>query len=129
MRSLAGLRDWRAHSWPWCTCPASLPDPEELPMGGFSDIENRGSLDRLLMSELAYDDLTLAVRIALNEALYLRRETPPTTPSLARSILIDVGIRMWGIPRVFATSVALALLATTDRHAVATAYRARELTS
>ncbi len=104
--------------------PRLLWEPEELPMGGFSDIENRGSLDRLLLSELAHDDLTLAVRVALNEALYLRRETPPKTPSLARSILIDVGIRMWGVPRVFATSAALALLATTDHHAVATVYRA-----
>ena len=105
--------------------PRLLWEPEELPMGGFSDIENRGSLDRLLLSELAHDDLTLAVRVAcLNECFYLRRETPPKTPSLARSILIDVGIRMWGVPRVFATSAALALLATTDHHAVATVYRA-----
>ena len=40
-----------------------------------SDISNRGPLDRLLLSESAHDDLTLAVRIALNEALYLRRES------------------------------------------------------
>ena len=124
-RSLAGWPDWLAQLMAVVHLPRPLWDPEELPMGGFSDIANRGSLDRLLISELAHDDLTLAVRIALNEALYLRRETPPKTPSLARSILIDVGIRMWGIPRVFATSAALALLATTDHRAAATVYRAK----
>ncbi len=105
--------------------PRPLLEPQELPLGGFSDLENRGSLDRLLVSELAHDDLTLAVRIALNEALYLRREIPPQTPALSRSILIDVGIRMWGIPRVFAAAVALALAATTDRHVPVDVYRAK----
>ena len=39
-----------------------------------------GDFDRLLVSELAHDDLTLSVRIALNEALYLRREAPARDP-------------------------------------------------
>jgi hypothetical protein len=105
--------------------PRPLLEPEDLPLGGFTDIENRGSFDRLLTSELAHDELTLAVRIALGEALYLRRETPPKTPSLARSILLDVGIRMWGMPRLFSTAVALALVATAEHHAAATVYCAK----
>ena len=65
--------------------PRSLSDREELPVGGVSDITNRGSLERLLLSELAHDDLTMAVRLALGEALYLRRKAPPKTrPSGAR---------------------------------------------
>ena len=92
--------------------PRPLSDPEELPMGGISDISHRGPLDRLLLSELANDDLTLAARLALNEALYLRRETPPSTPRGRRAILLDTGIRLWGVPRVFATAVGLALAAT-----------------
>src|SRR5207248_2941944 len=52
--------------------PRRLSEPDEMPIGGFADLANRGSLDRLLLSELAHDDLTFAVRIALNEALYLR---------------------------------------------------------
>lgn len=91
--------------------PRSVSDPEDLPVGGVSDITNRGSLDRLLLSELAYDEMTLAVRIALREALYLRRESPPRTPPQHRAVLIDVGLRMWGLPRVFAAGVALALAA------------------
>jgi hypothetical protein len=60
--------------------PRSLRQQEELPLGGVSDLSNRGPLDRLLVSELAHDDLTLAVRVALNEALYLRRESPAKHP-------------------------------------------------
>ena len=104
--------------------PHALSDHEDLPVGGVSDITNRGSLDRLLLSELAYDDLTLAVRIALREALYLRRETPPKNPPKHRAVLIDAGIRLWGIPRVFATAVALTLAATSDRNIRIDAYRA-----
>ena len=96
--------------------PRSLADREELPIGGFSDIANRGSLDRLLLSELAYDDMTLAVRVAVNEALYLRRESPPKCPPCQRAVLLETGIRSWGVPRVFATAVALALVATGERH-------------
>ncbi|HVW35795.1 MAG TPA: hypothetical protein VHB99_00770, partial [Pirellulales bacterium] len=91
--------------------PTPVSQPEELPLGGVTDISNRGSLDRLLLSDLAHDDLTLAVRVAMHEALYLRRETPPRTPTRRRLVLVDAGIRMWGVPRVFASSVGLALAA------------------
>ena len=79
--------------------------------GGVADITNRGPLDRLLLSELAHDDLTLAARVALNEALYLRREPPMREPPGALGLLLDSGVRLWGIPRVLATAVALALIA------------------
>jgi len=90
----------------------SLPRPmlreNKIEQGGFSDIANRGSLDRLLLSELAYDDLTLAVRVAVNEAMYLRRESPPNNSQQQRIVLLDSGLRMWGVPRFLGTSVALA---------------------
>lgn len=88
--------------------PRPLSQPQEMPTGGFSDIANRGSFDRLLMSELAQDPDVLAVRVALNEALYLRRESPPRMPSRRRVIFVDVGVRLWGLPRVFAHGLALA---------------------
>ena len=103
--------------------PRKISESDELPMGGVSDITNRGPLDRLLTSELAHDDTTLALRVATNEALYLRRETPPKTPTPRRLILIDVGIRMWGVPRVFAAATAMALTATADAHAGALTFR------
>ena len=71
-----------------------------------------------------HDNLTLAVRIALNEALYLRREAPPRSPPKHRAVLIDAGIRLWGIPRIFATAVVLSLVATTDRKICVDAFRA-----
>jgi hypothetical protein len=95
----------------------------DLPVGGLSDLANRGPLDRLLLSELANDDLTLAVRVALNEALYLRREVPPAQPRTRRAVLVDAGIRMWGVGRVFATATALALGATCHRREEFLAFR------
>jgi hypothetical protein len=107
------------------TLPRPVSEQEDLPLGGVSDISNRGPLDRLLLSELAHDDLTLAVRVANGEALYLRREQPPRQPPRQRVILLETGLRSWGVPRVFATAVALALAATTDAHTRAVCYRAR----
>jgi len=89
--------------------PRRLSDPQDQPVGGYSDVANRGAMDRLLISELAQDPDVLAMRVALNEALYLRREAPPAEPAAQRVVLMDTGIRMWGRPRVFACGVALAL--------------------
>jgi hypothetical protein len=96
------------------TLPRPLAEPDDLPLGGVSDITNRGALDRLLLSELAHDDLTLAVRVATGEALYYRRETPPRSPPLRRTLVLDSGIRLWGVPRLFATAVGIALAAAGD---------------
>ncbi len=91
--------------------PRGLKPSRDLPVGGYSDISNRGPIDRLLVSELAHDDATLATRIVLREALYTRREAPRVPPKGVRLILVDCGIRMWGAPRAIAASVALALAA------------------
>src|SRR5262249_28538914 len=96
--------------------PPAVSDPDELPQGGVSDLTNRGPLDRLLLSELAHDDLTLAVRVATGSALYWRREKPPQPRPRCRSLLLEAGVRSWGVPRVFATAVALAAAATADQH-------------
>jgi hypothetical protein len=91
--------------------PRAISDEEDVPVGGVSDIANHGPLDRLMLSELANDGLTLAVRVAMNEALYLRRETPPGNPPRHRAVLLDSGVRLWGVPRVFSTAVGMALAA------------------
>ncbi|MCO6046614.1 hypothetical protein NG895_22170 [Aeoliella sp. ICT_H6.2] len=105
------------------TLPRKLSESQEHEMGGYSDIANRGTPDRLLLSELAQDGLTLAVRVAMNEAMYLHRETPPSIPRLRRELLIDSGVRAWGVQRVFAASVALALAANTPKGATFGAWR------
>jgi len=76
--------------------------------GGVSDISNRGNFDRLLISELAHDELSLMVRLANNEALYLRREQLPADYQPERFLLVDTCIRMWGTPRLLAMAAALA---------------------
>jgi hypothetical protein len=107
------------------TLPRAVSEHEDLPLGGVSDITNRGPFDRLLVSELAHDDLTFTVRVALNEALYLRREAPPHVPPRRRVVLIDCGLRMWGLPRVFATAAALAMAVSRDPQADTKVYRPR----
>ena len=104
--------------------PRLLAEPDEMPLGGFADLSNRGSLDRLLLSELAHDDLTLAVRIALQEALYLRREPPAKQPPSTLAVLLDSGVRVWGVPRLLATAVALALIGKSSQHGKLAAFRA-----
>lgn len=103
--------------------PRYLHAREELAVGGVAGLSNRGSLDRLLLSELAHDDMTLATRVALNEALYLHEEPPEYQPPLTRCLILDAGIRLWGLPRLFATSSALALAAADLRTSVLRAWR------
>jgi len=95
--------------------PRRLSATPEQEAGGYSDIANRGALDRLLTSELVHDNLTLAVRVAMNEALYLCRESPPSLPQTNRAVMLDAGIRMWGLPRLFAAAAALAFTAQAGR--------------
>ncbi|MFO0905075.1 MAG: hypothetical protein U0939_18865 [Pirellulales bacterium] len=104
--------------------PRPADDWERLPNGGVADIANRGELDRLLLSELAHDDLTLAVRVAMREALYVRREPLPRSLPHVRLLLLDVGLRMWGVPRMFATAVALAVASQADARTTVAAFRA-----
>jgi hypothetical protein len=77
-------------------------------LGGISDISNRGSLDRLLVSELAQDDLVLTARLANQEALYLRKEAPPEEDKRSKNILLDTTIRVWGTPRALGLAACLA---------------------
>lgn len=91
----------------------SLPLPatkdDDLPIGGVADIVNRGTPDKLLTSELAWGDTILATRLAQNEALYYHRETPPQNSASERIILMDHGLRYWGLPRLFALATHLGL--------------------
>ncbi len=105
--------------------PHALAPPEASALGGLSDISNRGPLHRLLTSELAHDHEMLAMRLALNEALYLKSEPPASNPLSELVLLIDSGIRLWGTPRVFAAATALALLAKVPKRQAALTFRAR----
>jgi len=95
---------------------------EQLPMGGVADITNRGTFDKLLLTELAQDDALLTARLVNNEALYLRREEPPDETPRERTILIDTTLRMWGTSRILAVSTALAYLQKADPETATGAY-------
>ncbi|MDJ0364647.1 hypothetical protein QMK33_05740 [Hymenobacter sp. H14-R3] len=89
--------------------PHPAPQASEQPLGGVADLSNRGPLHRLLLSELAQDDLSLLARLAHGEALYLRREAPPLPQPPTRVLLLDITLPMWGLPRVAGLAAALAL--------------------
>jgi hypothetical protein len=89
--------------------PGRFGAPRDLPVGGIADITNRGTIDRLLPGELAWDDLILAARLVHNEALYFRREIPPMNVAVSHTLLLDRGLRLWGTARVFSIGVALGL--------------------
>lgn len=112
---LGGLARVARQLWGAMQLPKSLFESEDLPLGGVSDVSNRGPLHRLLISELAQDDEVLMTRVALREALYLSREATRSNPLRRRCLLIDVGLRMWGVPRLLAISAGLALLMLPDQ--------------
>ena len=96
--------------WSGLNIPMHNNLPSSQPLGGVSDITNKGDFSRLLISEFAYDDDTFMSRITNNEALYIERETPPETNDKHRVFLIDASLKNWGIPKVlsFATTLAIA---------------------
>lgn len=83
--------------------------PSEQPIGGVSDLTNKGDFDRLLVSEYANDDLVFLSRLANNEALFLNRETPPSKSKLERVILLDASLKTWGTPKAIAHAIMLAI--------------------
>ena len=89
--------------------PMHIESLSDLAIGGVSDISNRGTFDKMLLSELAQDDAMITARLANNEALYLRRELPPEKKNKERIIFIDVTLKMWGVLRAAAIGAALAL--------------------
>ncbi|MGN6494843.1 MAG: ribosomal protein L7/L12 [Agriterribacter sp.] len=96
--------------WAGFKVPIFNAHPSEQPLGGVSDLSNKGDFDKLLISEFANDDLIFMNRIANNEALYIQREMPPVKDEQHRNILIDISLKSWGTPKIlaFATYIAIA---------------------
>lgn len=97
------------HIWGGLNIPVHSSLPSEQPIGGVSDLTNKGDFDKLLISEFANEDLVFLSRMANNEALYIRREVPPTQNNLRRIILIDVSLKNWGTPKTLAFAISLAI--------------------
>lgn len=95
--------------WSGLNIPFHNNVPSQQALGGFSDLSNKGELDKLLISEFANDDLVFLSRLANNEALYLNREKPPSSNKTQRIILIDSSLKNWGIPKTIAYALMLAI--------------------
>ncbi len=96
--------------WGGLHIPAHSASPSEQPLGGVSDLTNKGDLSRLLISEFANDDLVFLSRLANNEALYIQREIPPINRKQKRVILLDISLKNWGTPKNIAFALALAIV-------------------
>lgn len=95
--------------WSGLNIPMHHQLPGDQPLGGFSDLSNKGDFDKLLISEFANDELLLLSRLANNEAMFLHREIPPGTDDQQRVVLLDVSLKSWGTPRILAYAAMLAI--------------------
>ncbi len=107
-RNLAFLSDIARYLMVGLKIPISSQEEGDLSLGGVSDITNKGNFDKLLLSELAYDNDMFLSRLINNESLYFKREAPPENLQKNRVILLDATIRVWGTPRIIGLALALA---------------------
>ncbi|WP_419868666.1 hypothetical protein [Chryseobacterium sp. CT-SW4] len=96
--------------WSGLKIPMRHLSPGEQPVGGISDMTNKGELHRMLLSEFANEDDLFMSRIANNEALYIQREIPPEENIFERAILIDTSLKNWGTPKVLGFASAIAII-------------------
>lgn len=108
--------------WSGLKIPMRHLSPGEQPIGGVSDITNKGDLHRMLLSEYANEDEVFMNRIANNEALYIQREIPPEENVFERIILIDTSLKNWGTPKVLSFASALAVIKHPKAHSECKVY-------
>lgn len=96
--------------WSGLKIPMRHLSPGEQPIGGISDMTNKGELHRMLLSEFANEDDVFMNRVANNEALYIQREIPPEENIFERIILIDTSLKNWGTPKILAFASAIAVI-------------------
>ncbi|MBI4701034.1 MAG: hypothetical protein HY744_07730 [Deltaproteobacteria bacterium] len=75
---------------------------------GYSGLGRRGSIDSLVLTELAWDDLELGRRIADCEVLYYSREQSREQQRRRHLLLVDASASMRGERATFARALALA---------------------
>jgi hypothetical protein len=76
---------------------------------GYAGIGSKGSLDSMVLTELAWDDDEFARRMIENEILYYTREQASDEARRLHYILIDASASMRGDRQVFARGLAIAL--------------------
>jgi hypothetical protein len=75
---------------------------------GYSGLARRGSIDNMVLTELAWDDAELSRRIADNEVLYYARDQQQEEEGREHLLLIDASASMRGDRATFARAMALA---------------------
>jgi hypothetical protein len=75
---------------------------------GYSGIGTRGSIDSLVLTELAWDDLEMARRLMDNEVLYYTREQARDEQKRIHYMLVDASASMRGDRQTFARGMAIA---------------------
>ena len=75
---------------------------------GYSGLGRRGSIDNMVLTELAWDDMELTRRIVDNEVLYYAREQQHEEDGREHWLLIDASASMRGDRATFARAMALA---------------------
>jgi hypothetical protein len=76
---------------------------------GYSGVVANGSLDSLVLTEMAYDDDLFEQRFMDNEMLYYAHEAQVKPPARSYQILVDASASMRGARTVFARGLAIAL--------------------
>jgi len=76
---------------------------------GYAGIGSKGSLDSLVLTELAWDPDEFARRMIENELLYYTREQAPDEARRLHYLVIDASASMRGERQVFARGLAIAL--------------------
>ncbi len=75
---------------------------------GYSGLGTRGSIDSMVLTELAWDDSELARRLMDNEVLYFAREQSRDEQKRIHYLLIDASASMRGDRQTFARGMAIA---------------------
>jgi len=75
---------------------------------GYSGLSTKGSIDNLVLTELVWDDLELARRLAENEVLYYAREQTHEEERRIHVLLVDASASMRGDRATFARGMTIA---------------------
>jgi len=97
---LAGAQTYVTQLVGALTLPPRRFMPEELPVGGYTDIVTQGKVEHLLPTQFALDEFEFLRRYAERELLYFRREEPPVQNREELIVLLDQGVRTWGDVRL-----------------------------
>ncbi|MBI2389358.1 MAG: hypothetical protein HYV09_07155 [Deltaproteobacteria bacterium] len=84
--------------------------PGTYAVGGYQGLTRRGSLDSMVLTELAWDDDELARRLLDDEVLFHARERSEDEAPRVHLVLVDASASMRGDRTTFARGVAIALV-------------------